>query len=154
MRQGKENLADIIKEYTGHVVLLHNTREKSIADLILEEGFVFENQLAHSTDRINPLDPVETNYFLFHRKEYGQYTIVIAIPKKTYDLYIKHSSSLRVSFEELITSEKPWLGDNDEYIYRLAPQHIAGYYDNGLNIMTANVHWSSEYIAYRDREEF
>ena len=53
----------------------------------MNEGFVFESQLPNSTDRVNPNEPIEVTYFLFQRKDYGAYTIIIAIPKATYEDY-------------------------------------------------------------------
>ena len=65
---------------------LHNTREFRVVENIMNEGFIFENQLVHSTDSVNPNEPIEITYFLFQRKDYGPYTIIIAIPKITYEI--------------------------------------------------------------------
>ena len=114
MNQKSEILHSVIQQYSDSAIFLHNTREKEIADLICREGFIFENQLAHSTDRINPNELIETTYFLYQRKEYGHFTILIAIPKKTYNLYVRYSNQIDILVEELITVAKSKMGDNDE----------------------------------------
>lgn len=129
MKSQGEKLALYLKEYSDCIVLLHTTRDRHIADLILKEGFVYESQLSHSTDRVSPSEPVEIVYFLFQRKEYGTYTIVIAIPRSTYEYYTRQAMDHDMSLEEIMALGKPFANDNDEITYRLNPKHIAGYFD-------------------------
>jgi hypothetical protein len=95
----------------------------------MNEGFIFESQLAHSTDRVNPNEPIEVTYFLFQRKDYGLFTIIIAIPKVIYEIYTGVSNKKDVGIEEVITISDPYYGDNDELIYTLSPKHILGYFN-------------------------
>ena len=95
----------------------------------MNEGFIFESQLAHSTDRVNPNEPIEVTYFLFQRKDYGSFTIIIAIPKVIYEIYTGVSNKKDVGIEEVITISDPYYGDNDELIYTLSPKHILGYFN-------------------------
>jgi len=154
MKQKSEILHSYIQEYLDCIIFLHNTRDAQIAGKICGEGFVFENQLAHSTDRINPNELIETTYFLYQRKEYGTFTIVIAIPRKTYNLYIRYSNQMDIPVEELLTMKKPRMGENDELIYVLPPEHIAGYFDNKTEAFIENPAYNPLYISYRDREDF
>lgn len=154
MKQKSEILHSYIQNYLDCIIFLHNTRDVQIADRIAGEGFIFENQLAHSTDRINPNEVIETTYFLYQRKEYGLFTMVIAIPKKTYNLYIRYSNQMDIPVEELLTMKRPRMGENDELIYVLPPQHIAGYFNNNTCVFTENPLYNPSYISYRDREEF
>ena len=133
MKNKGEILAHILSNQGNCYFFLHNTKEKSVADKILKEGFKFENQLPHSTDRVNPNEPIEITYFLFQRKDYGSYTIIIAIPKEVYDLYTKYSNDYDTGIEEIISITEPVIGDNDELIYTISPKHILGYF----NIKTA-----------------
>jgi hypothetical protein len=130
MKNKGEILAEILNSYGNCYFFLHNTKEKSIADKILTEGFIFENQLPHSTDRVNPNEPIEVTYFLFQRKDYGTYTMIIAVPKEIYDSYTKFSSQHDIGIEEVITMTEPVYGDNDELIYTISPKHVLGYYNN------------------------
>ena len=102
----------------------------------MNEGFVFESQLPHSTDRVNPNEPIEVTYFLFQRKDYGSYTIIIAIPKIVYEIYSAVSNTNDSGIEEVLTITEPYNGDNDELIYTVSPKHILGYF----NIKTSEFH--------------
>jgi hypothetical protein len=145
MKNKGEILAAILAEYGNCYFFLHNTKEKSTAEKILGEGFIFENQLPHSTDRVNPSEPIEVTYFLFQRKDYGAYTIIIAIPKAIYDRYTIISNLNDIGIEEVITITRPYYGENDELIYTLPPGHVLGYYNNKTTEFTANSLWDPEY---------
>jgi hypothetical protein len=129
MKNKGEILASILNNYGNCYFFLHNTKEKSTAEKILTEGFIFENQLPHSTDRVNPNEPIEVTYFLFQRKDYGSYAIVIAIPKPTYDAYTRFSNENDIGIEEILSITEPYIGDNDELIYTISPKHVLGYYN-------------------------
>jgi len=107
----------------------------------MNEGFIFESQLSHSTDRVNPNEPIEVTYFFFLRKDYGSYTIIIAIPKLIYELYTSVSNKKDVGIEEVLTITDPYYGDNDELIYTLSPQHILGYFNIKTNEFYQNRNW-------------
>ena len=154
MKHKADILHSILSRFEDCVVFLHNTREVEIADKIIAEGFVFENQFSHTSDRINPLEQIETAYFLFQRKDYGLFTIVIAIPKSVYSLYTSYSSQLGLSIEELMSKDKPWMSDNDEFVYCLPPEHIAGYFNNDTCEFLENPKYNRSYISYRDRDSF
>ncbi|HCI55049.1 MAG TPA: hypothetical protein PLN06_02840 [Bacteroidales bacterium] len=141
MKNKGEILAEILSEFDDCYFFLHNTREQNIAEKIMKEGFRYESQLPHSTDRVNPKEPIEITYFLFQRKEYGIYTIVIAIPKETYERYIRLSDLLDIPVEEVMSTEKPWLNDNDEIVYTLSAKHILGYFNNKTSEFLMNPLW-------------
>jgi hypothetical protein len=111
----------------------------------MRDGFVFECQLLHSSDKVNPGEPIEVTYFLIQRKEYGIYTIIIAIPKAVYKTYIKFSQKKNSGIEEVLSTTEPYYGENDELIYTISPKHILGYF----NIKTAefyqNKNWDPNF---------
>ena len=123
-------LASILAEDNNCIIFLHNTRKESTAEQILRKGFRFEDQIAYSTDRINPYDTVEINYFLVERKEYGKYTVIIEIEKELFTEINRLSDKSNIIFEDLLTVERPVLSDNDEFIYTLSHHYIKGYLDN------------------------
>ncbi len=129
MKNKGEILASILKNYKDCYFFLHNTKEFSVVESIMNEGFVFESQLPHSSDRVNPNEPIEVTYFLFQRKDYGSYTILIGIPKNTYENYSSVSNQNNVGIEEVLSITEPYLGDNDELIYTVSPKHILGYFN-------------------------
>lgn len=145
MKNKGEILAEILKDFKDCIFFLHNTREYGIVEKIMNEGFIFESQLPHSTDRVNPNEPIEITYFLFQRKDYGFYAIVIAFPKKVYERYSDISNQTDTSIEEVMTISEPYSGDNDELIYTVSPKHVLGYF----NIRTAeffrNTNWDPEF---------
>ncbi len=147
MKNKGEILASILNNQGNCYFFLHNTKEIGIAENILNEGFVFENQLPHSTDRVNPNEPIEVTYFLFQRKDYGSYTIIIAIPKPIYDLYTRCSNEYDTGIEEVISITEPYIGDNDELIYTISPKHILGYFNNKTGDFIKNDVWDPEFYA-------
>ena len=145
MKSKGEILASILNDFRNCFFFLHNTREPGVVEKILKEGFIFENQLVHSTDRVNPREPIEITYFLFQRKDYGPYTIAIVIPKITYDNYSAISAKNDVSIEEVITITEPYSGENDEMIYTVSPKHILGYFNNETSEFFQNTDWDPFY---------
>lgn len=145
MKNKGEILAEILREYNFCYFFLHNTKDIHIAEKILREGFRYESQLPHSTDRVNPNEPIEITYFLFQRKDYGIYTIVIAIPKEIYERYTRLSNILDLAVEEIMSLEKPYYGDNEELVYTIAPQHIIGYFNNKTAEFVKNDLWDHSF---------
>ncbi len=141
MKNKGEILATILKNFKDCYFFLHNTKEFSIVEKIMNEGFVFESQLPHSTDRVNPNEPIEVTYFLFQRKEYGIYTIIIAISKIIYEMYSGASNNHDTGIEEILSITEPYFGDNDELIYTLSPKHILGYFNSRTSEFYQNVNW-------------
>ena len=129
MKNKGEILASILKNFKDCYFFLHNTKEFNVVESIMNEGFVFESQLPHSSDRVNPNEPIEVTYFLFQRKDYGLYTIIIAIPKTIYEIYSEVSNINDVGIEEVLTITDPYYSDNDELIYTVSPKHILGYFN-------------------------
>jgi len=145
MKNKGEILASILNEFKGCYFFLHNTKEFSITEKIMNEGFIFESQLPHSTDRVNPNEPIEITYFLFQRKDYGQFTIIIAIPKAIYEKYSEVSGKYDTGIEEVMTITEPYFGDNDELVYTLPPKHILGYFNIRTSEFFRNGNWDPDY---------
>ncbi len=141
MSNNGEILAALLKKYSDCFFFLHNTREQVVAEKILKEGFIFENQLVHSTDRVNPDESIEITYFLFLRKDYGPYTIIIAIPSVTYESYMAYSVLNVISIEEVISITKPCYGENDELLYTISPKHVLGYFNLTSGTFVQNLGW-------------
>ena len=141
MKSKGETLSTILKNFKDCYFFLHNTKDFNVVEIIMNEGFIFESQLSRSTDRVNPNEPIEVTYFLFQRKDYGQYTIIIAIPKDIYEMYSVTSNKNDVGLEEVITITDPCFGDNDELIYTLSPKHILGYFNIKTSEFYQNRNW-------------
>jgi hypothetical protein len=149
-----EILAAILRAYDSCYFFLHNTREFSVAEKIMNEGFIFESQLAHSTDRVNPNEPIEVTYFLFQRKDYGTYTMILAIPRNIYENYSDVSNKNDTGIEEVMTINEPYFGDNDEQIYKISPKHILGYFNTRSAEFYKNLNWDPDYNNCNLRTRF
>lgn len=130
MKKTGDRLYELLTKDESCIVLLHNTKTIERAKNIITNGFRFESQLTYSTDRVNPKDQVEINYFLVERKEYGDYTIVIEIDKKLFKQYSQLAENSEVNLEDIITFEEPYLSDNDEYVYLLSHYYIKCIFNN------------------------
>lgn len=151
-----EILASILGKHGNCYFFLHNTRDENIASVISEEGFLFENQLPHSTDMVNPQEPVEVSYFLLQRREYGQFTVVLAISRDTFDSYVATAEANKTGIEELLTATPPYYGDNEELIYRIPNKYVLGYFDNLTLEFHYNKHWDPDYSinAFTAQKQF
>jgi hypothetical protein len=151
MKNKGEILAAILRNFKDCYFFLHNTKDFSVVESIMNEGFIFESQLPHSTDRVNPYEPIEVTYFLFQRKDYGSYTMIIAIPKAIYENYTEVSNNNDTGIEEVFSITEPVYGDNDELLYTVSPKHILGYF----NIKTAefyqNKNWDPFFNAWKSK---
>jgi hypothetical protein len=145
MKNKGDILATCLKEYKDCYYFLHNTKDFGVVEKIMNEGFIFESQLPHSTDRVNPNEPIEITYFLFQRKDYGWYTMVIAIPKAIYEIYSEVSNIYDTGIEEVMTITEPYFGDNDELIYTISPRHVLGYFNIKTSEFFRNPVWDPGY---------
>jgi hypothetical protein len=152
IRSKSEKLASVLNKIDGCYFFLHNTGDYETARKILKDGFMFENQLSHSTDLINPSDPVELTYFFLQRKEYGQFTIIIAFSKKSFKEYTVIAQEKNTIIEEIMSICEPILSENEEYVYKLSNKHILGFYDIINEEFTRNQSWEPAFINSDDKE--
>ena len=141
MKNKGDILSSILKNFKNCYFFLHNTKELNVVENIINKGFIFENQLPHSTDLVNPNEPIEITYFLSQRKDYGSYTIIIAIPKIIYEYYSEVSNKNDTCIEEVLTITEPHYSDNDERIYTVSPKHILGYFNVNTSEFFLNRNW-------------
>jgi hypothetical protein len=145
MKNKGEILAAILSEYKDCYFFLHNTKEFSTVEKIMSEGFIFESQLPHSTDRVNPNEPIELTYFFFQRKDYGLFTMVMAITRKIYENYTRASDLFDTGIEEVMSITEPYFGDNDEPLYTVSPRHVLGYFNIKTMEFFRNPLWDPEF---------
>jgi len=151
MKNKGELLASILQDFKDCYFFLHNTKEFNVVENIMNEGFIFESQLSHSSDRVNPNEPIEVTYFLFQRKDYGTYTIFIAIPKIIYEIYATVSNEYDTGVEDVMTINDPVLSDNDELLYTISPKHILGYFNQKTSEFYQNRNWDPFYNNIQQR---
>ena len=145
MKDKVEILASKLKNFGNCYFFMHNTKEYGIVEKIINEGFIFEDQLLHSSDRINVAEHIEIAYFMLQRKDYGPYTIVIAIPKATFDYYTAISGKKEIGLEEVITTTEPYYGENEELVYTLSTKHILGHFNAITGEFCENCNWDQDF---------
>ena len=145
MKNKGELLASILQDFKDCYFFLHNTKEFNVVENIMNEGFVFESQLSRSSDRVNPNEPIEVTYFLLQRKDYGTYTIIIAIPKIIYEIYTTVSNKYDTGIEDVMTINDPIISDNDELLYTISQKHILGYFNQKTSEFYQNRNWDPFY---------
>ena len=145
MKNKGEILSSLLREYQECFFFFHNTREYNIVEKILNEGFIFESQLLHSCDQINPEEPVEITYFFLQRKDYGPYTVILAIPKEIYAVYAECSLQNDTGIEEIITISDPDFSENEELIYTVSKKHVLGYFNTLTSEFFKNPVWDPGY---------
>lgn len=133
MDTGSESRLKKFQEFIGLEMeiskFIHQTPTRELADLIISDGFEFENHLMHTTDQISGFDLVELNYFLMIRRNYGHYTIVIKIADELINDYTTRLKKSRFHFSEVLSKEPPRISDDDSPVYKLPEQFIKGYFD-------------------------
>lgn len=145
MKNKGELLASVLRDFKDCHFFLHNTKEFSVVENIMNEGFVLESQLSHSSDRVNPNEPIEVTYFFLQRKDYGTYTIIIAIPRIIYEIYTAISNEYDICVEDVMTINDPFVSDNDELMYTLSPKHVLGYFNQKTSEFYQNRNWDPFY---------
>ena len=133
MDTGSESRLKKFQEFIGLEMeiskFIHQTPTRELADLIISDGFEFENHLMHTTDQISGFDLVELNYFLMIRRNYGHYTVVIEIADEIINEYTRRLKNTRFHFSEVLSKEPPRISDDDSPVYKLPEQFIKGYFD-------------------------
>lgn len=133
MDTGSESRLKKFQEFIGPEVeiskFIHQTPTRELADLIIRDGFEFENHLKHTTDQISGFDLVELNYFLMIRRNYGHYTVVIEIADEIINEYTRRLKNTRFHFSEVLSKGPPRISDDDSPVYKLPEQFIKGYFN-------------------------
>jgi hypothetical protein len=116
-------------------VYIHFTREKLIANRILKEGFKYSDSFYKTTQEIVD-NSVDLTYKLQIYRPYGNYLIVICIPKSLFEIskdYIK--SNPQFSFIDNIISE---FNSNENLEYTITPEFVLGFIDLEKNLIFEN----------------
>lgn len=109
------------------LTFLHNTGTEQKAKKIVKYGFRFNSHLDYSTDNVSAKDEVTVRYFTLTRQAYGNYTVIIQIARNIIEHYSTILDNTPHHFSEVLTVCPPVLGNDEEFIYQLAPQFIKGY---------------------------
>lgn len=121
----------LISEYINglfaeSVVFIHVTNKKETADKILKEGFKYSEDFFKSSEEIS-FSPFDLTYKLQIYKHYGNYVMVICIPKELYyGAKISGIKSDRDTFVDYGISE---YNPDDKLCYTMSNRFVRGYVD-------------------------
>ena len=133
-----EQLQKVIECSSEVVTFLHNTNSSETAQRILSEGFEFQSHLDYTSDVVSAKDPVTIKYFTIVRQAYGKFTMVIQIGKDLIEEYSSLLEDLPHHFSEILTVKEPYVGNEEDLIYCLAPHFIKGYVNSETAEFYAN----------------
>jgi len=136
-------------------IFIHFTRDKTIADSILENGFKFAECFYRTSQEVT-LNNVELKYKFNLYKDYGNYLIILSIPKELFENSpFDENSDQKISLIEngLCNEIK------DDYFNFILPNiFINGYFDLLKNNIKRNEKFLKgfelEFYKSRIREEF
>jgi len=140
-----EILMETIASPENVLTFLHNTKNKEVAQNILDYGFQFNSHIDYTTDCVSAKDIVTVKYFTITRHAYGDFTIIIQIGKQIIEYYSHILKNKKYHFSELFSVKPPVLGSDDDYIYQLAPQFVRGFIDSKSGELFINSKFNPEY---------
>lgn len=129
-------------------IFLHYTKDKSVADNIINEGFKFVDSF-HKTAEGLYKDKITFVYKHNLRKQYGKFVIVIAINNDLYNYYneeLKKHNRANLYLEHILSEYVNT--DSNEYaekMYLLPFQFIKGYVDNESGEIVNNPNFNPSY---------
>ncbi len=121
--------------FKDHKIFIHVTNDQFIAEKILTEGFKYSEDFYKTSTEISN-DPVELAYKLQLYKGYGNYIIIICIPKGLYKAVRKQSALTDSDLlsEYGISEYNP----DDELSYKLPPGFVKGYINIEKTLLIEN----------------
>ncbi|SRR6056297_210275 len=147
-----EILDFIFKDEEKQKIFIHYTREKENAEKILEDGFKFVNTFYKTAEEVRN-DSTDLIYKHNRHKSFGKYVIVICIDKSIYNKYLKETynySTYDLFVEQLLTAEEPVLNQESDWVYKLHPKFIKGFF----NYETGDVHPNKIFDSGFDSDKF
>jgi len=130
-------------------IYLHYTREKSVANEILSEGFKFVNSFYKTAELV-----FNDKLYLMHRhnehKQFGEFVIVISISKKNFNKYTQELSKLQaknIAVEQILTEVPHQTDENGEEIYTSPRQFIKGYFNYLNGSIVTNPYYNPDYLS-------
>ncbi len=121
--------------FKDHKIFIHVTNHQSIAERILTEGFKYSEDFYKSSTEISN-DPVDLAYKLQLYKGYGNYIIIMCIPKELYKAVRKQTTLTDSDLlsEYGISEYNP----DDELSYKLPPGFVKGYINIEKTLLIEN----------------
>lgn len=138
-----EILNFLFEEEENLLCFIHYTKDESIANRILSEGFLYTESFYNTAEQVTS-DKLDLMYKHNMFKYYGSYIIVINISKEVSSFYfevLKKNPKIRANVENILTEVPPKMNDNNDKVYLLPIQYIKGY----VNYETGKIVTNSKY---------
>jgi len=107
-------------------VFIHFTSDKSVAEQIIKEGFKYSGSFYKTTQEISS-DLRDLVYRLQLYRQYGNFLIILNIPKELFDFAQKENEPIK--HDSLVDSAISLYNSNDDLGYKLSSIFIKGYID-------------------------
>lgn len=162
----KESLADILKKVQGYTPepqmkqtklfddetqqfitenekinnsYIHYTKDKDVAEKIIEIGFKFVDTFYKTAEPITN-DRLDLIYKHYLHKHYGKFVVIISISKTIYNKYLNEISKIKkvVNVEQILSEKSPMLNENLDEVFLLPKQYVKGYVDTETGEITRN----------------
>ena len=119
----------ILEDNKDLKIYIHYTKEKSVAESILKNGFMFSDPFYKTALSVSK-DKLDMKIKHYSRKLFGDYLIIICISNDIsnfYSMELKKAHVRNCSFENILTEIPPFQNESSDLIYQLAPQFVKGY---------------------------
>lgn len=116
-------------------VFMHFTSDRSVAEQIIKEGFKYSESFYKTTQEISR-DIKDLDYKLQLYRQYGDFLIIINIPKELLDFAQKENEPIK--HDSLVDSAISLYNSNDDLGYKLSSIFIKGYIDVNNNTIIKN----------------
>ena len=138
--QIQETLFSFIrKSLSDSRVYIHFTRERSVSEKIMREGFRYSDSFDKTAAELSP-SKIDIKYKYQLYRDYGSFLIVICIPLKRFDAH--KSGGMDTKHDTLYNLGLSELDPREELEYQLAPKYVLGYIDLEENRIYKNENYS------------
>ena len=143
-----DNILNYIFEDTEEIKLfLHYTKEKTIADKVLKEGFQFRYSFYKTANKITQ-DRLDLIYKHSRSKYFGKNVLILSISTKIYNYYreeLKKISPPEAFVEQILTEVPPFHDENNDVIYVFSNKFVKGYFNYETGEITVNPEFNPNY---------
>jgi len=143
-----DNILNYIFEDTEEKKLfLHYTKEKTIADKVLKEGFQFRYSFYKTAYKITR-DRLDLVYKHSRSKYFGKNVLILSISTKIYNYYreeLKKISPPEAFVEQILTEVPPFHDENNDVIYTFSNKYVKGYFNYETGKITVNQEFNPNY---------
>jgi len=140
-------LAFLLGNEKNSKIYIHYTRERTVAESIVKNGFIFVDSFYKTALPVNQ-DRLDLLMKHNSRKSFGDYLMVICIGSSIAQRYmaeIDRSRVKNISLENVLTEDPPEKNDNGDWTYVLPNKYVKGYINHQTGEIISNPAFDPEY---------